>query len=63
MHSHNLSEETAMPPSDDKIDLNPVDPEILEHAPKQGLGEFAETIIDEDGQLDPEVLEEPTDDD
>lgn len=52
-----------MPPSDDKIDLNPVDPEILEHAPKQGLGEFAETIIDEDGQLDPEVLEEPTDDD
>ena len=30
-------------------------PEPLE----DGLGEFAETIIDQDGELDPDVLEEP----
>ena len=25
----------------------------------ESLGEFAETIIDKDGELDPELLEEP----
>lgn len=29
----------------------------------EGHGEFAETIIDKDGELEPEVLEEPFDDD
>ena len=47
-----------IPIEDEKIPLDPVDPEILEQPPRSGLGEFAETIVDEDGQLDPDVLED-----
>jgi hypothetical protein len=41
----------------------PTDEPILDTPEPEpgGLGEFTETIIDEDGELEPDVLEEPDD--
>ncbi|CAN5454162.1 hypothetical protein BH11PLA2_BH11PLA2_31830 [soil metagenome] len=45
---------------EDDLPLRPIDRDILEKPPLEegGLGEFAETIIDQDGELDPDVLDE-----
>jgi hypothetical protein len=51
-----------MPPPDELPPV-PTDEPILDTPEPEpgGLGEFTETIIDEDGEVEPEVLEEPDD--
>lgn len=49
-----------MPPPDDLPPV-PTDEPILDTPEPEpgGLGEFADTIIDEDGEVGPKLLEEP----